>query len=210
MNKTAEELSRPSDVGDADRATAAASPTISSLTETYGDLRGRSQLLTADIEDGHRSVRRWDLDERTSLTARRSPASLLEGLAVDRGMSWASIAKLVGVSVSAVRKWRAGEPVSPENRYGLAQLTAFMGLVEEMPVEEPSSWLGMSLVTGYTTTGADVYRAGLVDDLLDYAAGHIGPRELLVRHDPDWQRNAAQEWEIAETTDGERLIRRRG
>lgn len=193
-----------------DQGTAAYSPAIQSLTNRYAGMRGDLKALTTEVTDGHRAVRSWDLDDRTTLLARRAPTDLLESLAIDKGMAWANIAKLLNVSISALRKWRAGETMGPDNRHRLARLTAFMNLVEEVgPVVEPSGWLAMPLADGYTTTGEDVYRSGHLEDLLDLAAGHIGPRDLLTIHDPDWQRNAVSEWEVVDADDGERLIQRR-
>jgi transcriptional regulator with XRE-family HTH domain len=190
-------------------STAAGSITIRDLNESYAMLRGEAHLVNSDIENGHRQVRRYDLDDRTSVKARSAVSGLLDELATDRGLSWATIARLTGVSVSGVRKWRAGDAPKPEKRLALARLAAFLDLVGEMPVAEPGAWLSMPLVAGFSATGEDLYIAGNVDDLLDYAAGHVQPKEMLDRFDPEWRARYASDWEIVTADDGNRSIHRR-
>jgi transcriptional regulator with XRE-family HTH domain len=192
-----------------DDQTAGPSPTIRELTDAYASLRGRVLLVNTDIEQGHRKVRGWALDERTRIKARRSAPDLLEELATDRGLAWSAIARLAGVSVSAVRKWRTGEAPSPERRFLLARLAAFLDLVEEMPVADPAAWLSMPFVAGFTITGEDLFRAGRLDVLLDHAAGHLEIKDLLASFDPEWRAHYASDWEIVDAPDGNRSIRRR-
>ncbi len=189
--------------------TASASSTIQQLNVSYAELRGEARQVNNDIEDGHREVRRYDLDERTSLKARCAPQELLDELATDRGLSWATIARLSGVSVSAVRKWRSGDAPSPERRLALARVAAFLDLVSEMPVADPGSWLSMPLVTQYSVTGEDLFLANRVDDLLDYAAGHVTAKQILDLFDDAWRDHFASDWEVFDAPDGERSIRRR-
>lgn len=105
-----------------------------------------------DVEGGRRKFRSMDLDERTSAKSRLPTEVLLEELSIDRGLGWSEIARLCGVSVSAVRKWRAGESISSESRRSLARLTAFLDLLQEVgPVGEPAGWLNMRKGIGELT-----------------------------------------------------------
>src|ERR1700759_4427159 len=73
-------------------------------------LRYESGELHRDATDVHQTIRRHALDERTAQAARRAPSQLLKELSQGWGLSWALIARLTGVSATAVRKWRRGEP----------------------------------------------------------------------------------------------------
>lgn len=190
--------------------TAATSTAIESLTRRYGELRDEARLVNSDIVEGHHAARRWRLDDRTSVKARSSISVLLNELAVKRGMTWSSIARLCNVSVSAVRKWRKGEDPSPEKRLALARLAAFIDLLDELPVSEPAAWLAMPMVSGYTVIGEDLYVAGLADRLLDLASSKADLDEVLITFDKNWRTHFRSDYEVIEGGDGMPSIVRRG
>src|SRR5947208_1664383 len=82
------------------------SPTFASLSRRTALLRDHVQLTQSDVVELHQTVQLGDLDERTSRVAFQESVELLEVLASESGLSWATIARLVGVSDAAVRKWR--------------------------------------------------------------------------------------------------------
>jgi len=192
-----------------DTSTASNIETIRLLQRGYDHLTGRARILNEDVEAGRREVREWDLDERTAAKARRDALPLLEELSTDRGFSWSDIARLCGVSVSALRKWRAGETPSPERRRDLARLAAFVDLLDEIGPGDPASWMLMRLVDSHTATAADLYLDGRSNDLLEHAQGHLGVHDLLDRWDPDWRQSTRSEWHIVTAADGGRSITRR-
>ncbi len=190
--------------------TAAASRAIAGLNESYRMLSGRARLLAEDVEDGRREVRSLDLGLRTNMKAAAGTDALLEELAVDRGLGWSDIARLCGVSVSAVRKWRSGGSLSPERLRALAKLAAFLELLEQSgPTGEPTSWLMMPLVEGHTVSAAELYLAGCEEDILEHAQGHLPLTDMLNHWNPRWQAETSSEWAVAERPDGERIIVRR-
>lgn len=191
-------------------ATAAAAPAIAALNTAYSSLTGRVTVLSADVEDGRREVRSLDLDHRTNLKAQLGREALLEELAVDRGLGWTDIARLCRVSVSAVRKWRTGGAITPERLRVVAQLAAFLDLLEESgPVGDPVGWLMMPLLDQYRASGADLYRDAHMADLLEYAQGHLSVEQLLGRWNPDWRDTHRSEWMVVDRPDGERVVTRR-
>ena len=191
-------------------STARAASAIATLTDAYGGLTGKVRLLSEDVEDSRREVRSIDLDLRTSAKATSGTESLLHELSTARGLGWSEIARLCAVSVSAVRKWRAGDSISPERRRSLARLAAFLDLLEEVgPVNEPASWLSMRVSDELTVTAADLYTDGRADDLLEYAQGHLALEALLEQWRPDWRATALSEWRIVNQPDGERVLTRR-
>lgn len=191
-------------------ATARAAAAIEELTDAYDGLTGTVRLLSEDVEDGRREVRSIDLNLRTSTKATQGAEMLLEELSTARGLGWSEIARLCGVSISAVRKWRSGESISPERRRSLARLAAFLDLLEEVgPVNEPASWLNMRVSDQLAVTAVDLYVDGRADDLLEYAQGHLGLEILLDRWKPHWRTATRSDWRIVNQPDGERVLTRR-
>jgi len=194
-----------------DNSTASTVDTIRRLERRYEELTGPVRILNQDVEAGRRKIREWDLDERTTAKARHNALILLDELATERGFSWSDVARLCGVSVSAVRKWRAGETPSPERRRDLARLAAFVDLLEEIgPVADPATWILMRLVDSHTATAADLYLDGRSNDLLEHAQGHLGVNDLLDRWNANWREDTRSAWQIVVASDGERSITRRG
>ena len=171
------------------------------------ELSGPVRILNEDVESGRREVREWDLDERTAAKARAEALVLLEELSTDRGFSWSDIARLCGVSVSAVRKWRSGETPSPERRRDLARLAAFVDLLDEIaPIADPATWMLMRLVDRHTVTAAHLYLEGRSNDLLEHAQGHLGVNDLLDRWNPDWRSSTQSDWQVVVASDGHRIV----
>ncbi len=155
-------------------------------------------------------ARPLDLEARTDAKVLSGIAVLLEELAVERGLAWSDIARLCSVSVSAVRAWRSGESPAPELRRSLARFAAFLDLLEQAgPVDDPAGWLFMRLADGYTTTAADLYVAGKVEDLLEHAQGRLTLHEMLDRWDPEWRTATRSEWMVTTNSDGDRVLTRR-
>lgn len=191
--------------------TASRAPAIAALNEAYGGLTGQVRVLSEDVTAGRRDVRSLDLEERTGTKAHAATPALLEELAVERGLAWSDIARLCSVSVSAIRKWRSGESPAPERRRSLARLAAFLDLLEQAgPVDDPAGWLFMRLADDYTTTAADLYIAGKVEDLLEHAQGLLALHEMLDRWDPEWRTATRSEWKVTTNSDGDRVLTRRG
>ncbi|MDX3548823.1 hypothetical protein PV729_25740 [Streptomyces europaeiscabiei] len=127
-------------------------------------------------------------------------------------MAWADIARLVGVSVSAVRKWRTGGDASPEKRRLLAQLAAFLDLLEESSVEDPAQWLEMDLAlpVEYSVRAVELYAIGHMIALLEIAGQRRDPAHVLDEVDPEWREARRSDIEIFTATDGQLAFRERG
>jgi hypothetical protein len=182
--------------------------TWSSLTAETAGLRDNARFLHDGASALHQETQRHDLDARTFAKARASAQDLLTELA-NRGYSWTTIARLVGVSVPALRKWRMGENPSGENRRRLGQLAALTDFLEEYMINDVPSWLEMPLDDTVPTTCADICAAGRVDLVLDFAANRINhPHDLLDAFNSQW-RSDASPYEVVTAPDGIPSIRRR-
>ncbi len=178
------------------------------LVKTAGGLRSEVGLISEELAQVHGDSLRLQLEGRAEEAARRSPERLLDELA-EWGFSWTAIARVLGVSIPAVRKWRHGNPLSGENRRNLARLVALVGALEDdYLIGDGASWLEMPLA-GSSFTGIDVLAAGRPYDLLQYAAEHISSIDLLDNVLPTWRGGLDDRFEVYEAEDGERAIRMR-
>lgn len=71
--------------------------------------------LHGQARDTRREAHVVELESKTGERARCAPMHALEQLA-DYGFAWRDIARVVGVSVPAITKWRKGAGVTGENR----------------------------------------------------------------------------------------------
>jgi len=184
------------------------SPTWSSLTQETAGLRDTARFLHDDASALHHRTQKHDLSARTSVKARASVQDLLNELA-DRGYSWSMIARLAGVSVPALRKWRLGDSPSGENRRKIAELAALTDFLEEYMINDVPGWLEIPLDSDAPISCADVCAAGRIDLVLDFAAHRIPePHSLLDAFDPHW-RSSTSDFEVYTAPDGSPSIRRR-
>jgi transcriptional regulator with XRE-family HTH domain len=181
--------------------------TISTIAREYGFLRDQTTVLDEQVGDGHRSARRLDLDQRTRIRAQEDVRSLLDNLSRDRGFGWSEIARLVGVSVQAIRKWRRGESPTGDNRLAVARLAAVIDLLDSVPIQDPVSWLEMRILDRYKPRHIDLYRSGHADALLDLAGMRVTPEAALDEMEGTWRETALLEHEVYEADDGQLSIR---
>jgi transcriptional regulator with XRE-family HTH domain len=174
-------------------------------------LRTEVDMLGGEMQELHGAVREHDLADRTLEKSKKAVATLLEELASDRGMGWSDIAEVVGVSVSAVRKWRKGGVASPESRSKLARIAALLDVLEEKGViEDPAAWMEMNftLEPGYFIRPLDLYLEGHITELIELAEQRQTTAQVLDQVRPNW-RQSRSDFEVYLDVDGERSIRRR-
>ncbi len=178
------------------------------VANTAGALRSHVNQISADVAESHKQSLEIQLEARTDEAAKRAPEQLLNELS-DEGFSWTSIARLVGVSVPGVRKWRKGETVTGENRRKLAGVVAFVGILRrDHLIADVASWLDMPLADS-SLNGIDVYTTGQIADLTEYAADHISGSQLLDRTIPEWRNSIDLTFEVFTADDGQRAMRMR-
>jgi hypothetical protein len=182
--------------------------TTQELVERASRLRDSTRLLSEDVAEVHDSALHLQLSARTDEAAKRSVIELLDELA-DLGIAWRDIARMVGVSVPALRKWRHGEPATGEHRRGVARLVAFVGVLNsDHLIQDVASWMEIPIGESHVT-GIDLYAVGRASDLLLYAASRIGSDDLLDTFDPGWRTKIDHRFEIVAGGDGEPLVRMR-
>lgn len=174
-------------------------------------LRSEVDMLGGEVQELQGQTRDLDLTDRAFEKAKKSVARLLEELAGERGMGWSDIAEVVGVSISAIRKWRKGGDASPENRLSLARIAALLDVLEEKGlVQDPAAWMEMDLPLepGYYIRPLDLYLDGHALALVDLAEQRQTVAQVLDQLRPNW-RASRSDFEVFVDTDGERSIRQR-
>jgi transcriptional regulator with XRE-family HTH domain len=203
-----------------DRGTASAEvitpPTIAETqttvtTEELGWRRGeaRNKLVLAGKKHLDSHFRQWT--RLTSECARLSTADLLEQLA-DLGFAWRDVARVLGVSVQAIQKWRRGtaSPVA-DHKSKLAGFLAGCDLITDTyRIEEISSWFEMPLLPAVPVTPLDLWTAERPDLVFDYASGHSEAEETLTGWDPEWRERYRSGFEVFRAADGMLSIRSKG
>ncbi|NRQ36620.1 hypothetical protein HII36_33010 [Nonomuraea sp. NN258] len=124
-------------------------------------------------------------------------------------MSWADMARLTGVTVSAIRKWRTGGQASAEKRLELARLAAFLDLLEENCIEDPAQWMEVTfpLGEGYAIRPMELYVAGHKAELLDIACGRRNAADVLDSLDSSWRDARRSNVDVYIGPDGEPALR---
>ena len=202
--------------GDRTRAESVISPVLDRPTRTSQDdiaeragfVRSIARGLSNDAAQLHDRTIEIQLRSRSEEAAKRAATDLLAELA-DLGLAWRDIARMVGVTVPAVRKWRQGDLPSGAHRKAIARLLAFIDVLRsEHLVADVPSWLEMPLADS-AVSGLDVYEAGLVEALVMHAAGHLDAENLLDQFDPEWREAVDTQFEINVAADGLPAIRLR-
>jgi len=177
------------------------------ITEDIGVVRQQARELHDVAGKMHRRSHYLEWTAGTSHRGRSSAQDLLQELA-DLGFAWRDVARLVGVSVPAVQKWRRGEGSTGENRHKVASLLAACDLVaEHYGIREVASWFEMPLLVGVPVTPIVLWAEGRPDLVFDYASGHTDPEQILTSWDPQWRERYRSDFEVFRADDGQLSIR---
>jgi hypothetical protein len=183
------------------------SPTWSELTERVGDLNNRAQIIYNDTDDLHIDVLMQEWQAKSTDFVRQNLPTLLGRLA-DLGFAWRDIARLVGVSVAAVQKWRRGQAATGQSRFNTAAVLAACVLIEEhYLVQDVASWFEVPIVFGCPVTAIDLYAAQKPQLVFRLATGKADPEQVLSAFDPDWRETYRSDFEIFDSPDGDLAIR---
>jgi transcriptional regulator with XRE-family HTH domain len=179
----------------------------SQLTEDIGGNRAEVRDLHESYDDLHKRSHDVEWRTRSAERAKASVATMLGNLA-ELGFAWRDVARLVGVSVPAIQKWRRGEKPSGDSRLKVANLLAACDIIaEHYMIEEVASWFEMPLVAHAPATPLDLYAANRGDLVFDFASGHADPEMLLTEFDPEWRERYRSDFEVFDAADGRRSIR---
>jgi DNA-binding transcriptional regulator YiaG len=177
------------------------------------ELRDQVTDLHERVTDLHEDEQSSTLHARASQLAQSDPTDLLATLRGEWGLSWESLAHMLGVSSAAIRKWRRGAAISTENQHHLARVIAFCEMLGDADprISDPAQWLEEPFIGDVTVRACDLYAAGLLSPLLSVAAGRMTRKALLDQFDPAWREHygADDGWSVERGGDGAPLIVKR-
>lgn len=179
-------------------------------TQTASSLVSRVTTLNEDVRTTHVEALATEWRIRTR---NRSAAGVREllGLLADQGFAWRDLARMIGVSVPAIQKWRRGEKASGENRLKLAGLVAAIDLIAaQFQIQDIESWFEMPILEGAPVTPIDLWSGNQAFLVLEFASGHLDPETALGRFDPSWRETYESQFETVRGQDGYLSIRLKG
>lgn len=182
--------------------------TATLLTEESRAIRDQVRQLTHDVAVTHQDAHEAEWRMRSARLVKVNAVKQLNDVA-NMGFAWRDLARLIGVSVPALQKWRKGERLSGDNRKRLADLAAVCELlVTHYYVEEVAAWFETPLISGVPVTPIDLWADGRVD-LVFEAASHDDPETLVGKYDPDWRSTYSSPFVVVLAEDGQRSIQPR-
>ncbi|MEU8560190.1 hypothetical protein AB0C45_01715 [Streptomyces cyaneofuscatus] len=177
------------------------------IVEETGFLRGQGKLLAEDSVELHQRALFTSWQQRTNERGKLAPAALLEEIA-DLGFGWRDVARMIGVSVPAVQKWRRAGGVTGENRRRLASLLALCDeITERYGIQEIASWFEMPISSLAPVTPIDLYAESKSTLILDHAWNQGDPEDILNAYDPDWRERFRSDFEVYLDDDRQMSIR---
>lgn len=181
--------------------------------------RADAEIKHGNAINNHHDARVALLEEyRHELVAQSSPPALLDELRAG-GFLWSDVAKVVGVSDTAVRKWRAGGSIEEQHLRRLALLVALSRLYAgQVPHGTFAERMQSRLVESFSATPLQILTLGrdepvghlqpLLDWMLDYDDGEAAEKVLDRYLGRDWRQTAQaeQRFRIVTNADGERIL----
>lgn len=184
--------------------------TISDLVDDYGFLRN----VMADLVDGTKHLHHLvdarhsdglDAELRVGASERaKQPLEALLSELSDLGFSWRDIARVAGISVPALRKWRLGGAATGENRYKVALLLSLCETARSRyHIADVAGWLETPLHPNAPVTGLDIVAEGRFDLVLRLARDQgSDPEAVLDEFELDWRERYATPVEAFTGPDG--------
>jgi transcriptional regulator with XRE-family HTH domain len=153
------------------------------------------------------------LDAAAAVYAQDAPQDVIRQL-TDLGVNQLVIARALGVTPTAVRKWKRGETAKSDHRGRLARLAATHALLTETGLHDPAGWLDIPISSESTLTPLDLFIGGRADLSVLLAARLMEPHEVLDAYAPAWRQTYPidPDYEVVMLGDGSRsaVPRKRG
>jgi DNA-binding transcriptional regulator YiaG len=146
------------------------------------------------------------LDATKSAHSKSPPQEVVHFLADELGVGQLTTARALGVTPTAVRKWRRGDTARPEHRGKLASLAAVGSLLMEMGLHDPAGWVDIPISEQSTLTPLDLFIGGRGDLAVLLGSRLADPQEALDAFDGDWREKYAvdSDYEVIRLSDGAR------
>lgn len=174
--------------------------------------RARQSAVKAETDALEHVQRR--LDNAKSAHTHTPPRDVIRFLAEDVGVGQLVTARALGVTPTAVRKWRRGESAKPEHRGKLASFAGMCSLLMELGLHDPAGWLDIAISDQSTLTPLDLFIGGRPDLSVMLGSRLADPQATLDAFDSAWRTRypVDADYEVVTLGDGSRsaVPRRRG
>lgn len=186
----------------------------SQKTNRSGFLRNVAAVVSEAATETHQGDYMVEFRLRTSELAGAGGQALLTEL-VDLGFAWRDIAKMVGVSVPAIQKWRRGEGLTGDNARKLARLVAGCEIIRKFNplITDVALWFEVPIVDEAPVTPIDLWSTGNQQLVFEHArvdaTSKVDPHATMDSFDPDWREKYRSDFETFRAGDGELSIRMR-
>lgn len=183
-------------------------------SELSGVIRTLATAVSEAATDMHQGDYMVEHRVRTSELAGAGGQVLLGELA-DLGFAWRDIAKMIGVSVPAIQKWRRGEGLTGENARKLASLVAGCEIIQKFNpvIIDVAMWFEVPIVDEAPVTPIDLWATGNQQLVFEHArvdvSSRVDPYDTMDSFDPNWREKYRSDFETFRAADGELSIRAR-
>jgi hypothetical protein len=163
------------------------------LVAETAELRDGLDATTTEATQLHHSAEELHLAQTTRQLEASPAVDLLDALADELLFPWSLLARVVGVSPTAVRKWRRGETVTPGHHQRLAEFLAFSRTLQHRDprIDDVPRWFEMPVDSRSDISRLDLFLSGSRTGLLDLAAARRTGEDLLDEEAQGWRERAA-------------------
>jgi hypothetical protein len=163
------------------------------LVAETAELRDDLDKTTSQATQLHHTAEELHLAQTTRQLEASPPVDLLDALADELLFPWSLLARVVGVSPTAVRKWRRGETVTPGHHHRLAEFLAFCRTLQHRDprIDDVPRWFEMPVDARSDITRLDLFLAGTRTGLLELAGARRTGADLLDEDAEGWRERAA-------------------
>jgi len=172
------------------------------------DLRRDGIKLPQSIEKISAQTARTEWDFRTRQRSKNDPLGDLKSL-VEMGFAWRHLAKMLGVTVPAIQKWRRGGGIDGPNKERIHRLAAACDCLAHNPfdVKDIAGWMERPLLSPTPITPMDLWVASEYDLLFAGADDNSDPEAILTKFDPEWRERYRSDFETFVAEDGDVSLR---
>lgn len=179
-------------------------------TDWSGMFRSIANIVNDVATETHQTDYLLQVRLRTSELVGAGGQTLLGTLA-DMGFAWRDIARMVGVSVPAIQKWRRGEGLTGENARKLARLVAACEVIQKFNpmITDVTLWFEAPIVDEAPVTPIDLWASGNQQLVFEHARLEVDPLTAMDSFDPNWRETYRSEFETFRAGDGDLSVRMR-
>lgn len=179
-------------------------------TDRSGMFRDIADVVKGVATETHQTDYMVQVRFRTSELVGAGGQTLL-GVLAAMGFAWRDIARMVGVSVPAIQKWRRGEGLTGENARKLARLVAACEVIQKFNpmITDVALWFEAPIVDEAPVTPIDLWASSNQQLVFEHARLEVDPLTTMDSFDANWRETYRSDFETYRAGDGDLSIRMR-